>query len=296
MNKIIMCPKCEWKPAGDELWTCSCGHRWHTFDTKGICPKCKKDWQTTTCLACHSKFIKAKWYHTEEDAKLIISTFDPVLRARKLRIENSLQKLGIDKLRFGYHEYLAFDSETWQDPKTVGKRMLIFYYLSLNSKFSIRKKKLISWFKSEGIWEELSTEEKKYLQSFLPQIKQRKEYSWYVENAITLAWALGIVKEISLPINTVTTNHVKELKNGIPSCGESISDFLEKLSYRDQEEIFEENILNEALTGYFRDAFFRGTPTENSVNKGVSLTRHMSLNWLRKFMGIKEWEYTDGST
>lgn len=45
----IACPKCAWEPAPHHLWSCTCGHSWHTFDTIGRCPKCSKQWTETQC-------------------------------------------------------------------------------------------------------------------------------------------------------------------------------------------------------------------------------------------------------
>ncbi|MEO1437869.1 MAG: hypothetical protein AAFV80_20175 [Bacteroidota bacterium] len=35
------------------MWSCSCGHRWHTFDTAGKCPSCGLQWEYTDCLMIH---------------------------------------------------------------------------------------------------------------------------------------------------------------------------------------------------------------------------------------------------
>ena len=49
----IACPKCEWEPSPSDQWSCSCGHSWHTFDTGGVCPSCKKHWENTQCLGAY---------------------------------------------------------------------------------------------------------------------------------------------------------------------------------------------------------------------------------------------------
>jgi len=36
----IRCPLCGWSPRKEDLWSCSCGHVWNTFDTGGVCPAC----------------------------------------------------------------------------------------------------------------------------------------------------------------------------------------------------------------------------------------------------------------
>lgn len=43
----IRCPLCGWSPRKDDLWSCSCGHEWNTFDTGGVCPACLHQWTST---------------------------------------------------------------------------------------------------------------------------------------------------------------------------------------------------------------------------------------------------------
>jgi len=43
----IRCPLCGWSPRKDDLWSCTCGHEWNTFDTGGVCPACLHQWTET---------------------------------------------------------------------------------------------------------------------------------------------------------------------------------------------------------------------------------------------------------
>src|ERR1035438_4708341 len=48
----IRCPLCGWSPREEDLWSCTCGHMWNTFDTGGVCPACLHQWPSTQCLSC----------------------------------------------------------------------------------------------------------------------------------------------------------------------------------------------------------------------------------------------------
>jgi hypothetical protein len=56
------CPECQWIPLPSDTWTCTCGHRWNTFKTKGRCPDCDKLWDTTWCQKCKQPSPHAEWY------------------------------------------------------------------------------------------------------------------------------------------------------------------------------------------------------------------------------------------
>ena len=58
----IRCPKCRWVPIQKARWSCKCGHRWNTFETRGICPCCQYQWEVTQCPGCHESSRHADWY------------------------------------------------------------------------------------------------------------------------------------------------------------------------------------------------------------------------------------------
>lgn len=58
----IQCPRCHWKPGPDDVWSCTCGHSWNTFDTHGRCPSCGKQWMETQCPHCGEWSPHEAWY------------------------------------------------------------------------------------------------------------------------------------------------------------------------------------------------------------------------------------------
>lgn len=66
----IRCPKCQWEPKPHDTWCCApgCGHVWNTFQTRGTCPGCNKQWTDTACLRCGAWSRHEDWYEeTDED-------------------------------------------------------------------------------------------------------------------------------------------------------------------------------------------------------------------------------------
>lgn len=58
----VRCPACHWQPSPDDTWACDCGCEWHTFETRGVCPDCDREWEQTGCLACEESSPHALWY------------------------------------------------------------------------------------------------------------------------------------------------------------------------------------------------------------------------------------------
>jgi hypothetical protein len=61
----IRCPRCGWRPRKADRWSCSCMCSWNTFETFGVCPKCKTQWHNTQCFSCHQWSPHKDWYTPE---------------------------------------------------------------------------------------------------------------------------------------------------------------------------------------------------------------------------------------
>lgn len=63
----IYCPRCAWVPGPHDEWMCrpGCGTVWNTFETRGRCPGCRKQWLVTVCLASFVSSLHRDWYHDE---------------------------------------------------------------------------------------------------------------------------------------------------------------------------------------------------------------------------------------
>ncbi len=61
------CPLCRWRPTASDRWDCTCGHRWNTFSTRGLCPSCDHQWTQTACPSCRQFSPHADWYDAPGD-------------------------------------------------------------------------------------------------------------------------------------------------------------------------------------------------------------------------------------
>jgi hypothetical protein len=218
------------------------------------------------------------------------------LKEGKERLENRLAALGIKGANITYLPYLDYSTAEFQQPYDAGCRMLILYGLVFAVQNMEARPNLIQWFQHEGLWEQVSETERAFLVEADPEQKQFSRLSWGLEGALALGWALGLIQRLPEPTRTATDEELDAFFAALPALGDEIEVFLSSLTYRDLSEVFEENLVNELATGYFRDLLFNAQPDATRINRMVSFERHKTLNWLRQFSGIADWDNTDTST
>lgn len=299
---IIQCTTCEWKPDGEKHWACSCEHKWNTFMTKGKCPKCKTKWENTRCPACGKSTTHSKWYKTKEEIELIEKSGNQELRAKKKRLESRLIDYGIKNYRVSHLPYLNHSNNKFLSAYDAGCRMMILYAVSFYCHNLDERENIVQWLKDEKIWDKVSPNEKEILVSTNLDEDTLMDLSWKIESAITLGWCLKKVKSLPRLDNDKNEKEIEEFQLNVPELGGSLVLFLNNLEYRNLDEIYEENLLNELATTYFRDLMFNGKKDKTKINRFTSFERHQVLNWLRTtYPDVNEvtgelWDETDTST
>ncbi|MEX6690664.1 DUF4272 domain-containing protein [Danxiaibacter flavus] len=225
-----------------------------------------------------------------------MTTLKETLQGRKKRIEHKLRMHGISDTSITFLRYLMFDNKAFATPYEVGCRIMILYAIVYAVEEPAKKDGIANWLKNENIWQHIGYKEAEYLEGAEANQEQLNEFSWQLEAAYILAWSLNLVKELPSPSSSATDMQLEDFFGNVAPLGGSIQDFLNNLSYRNPEEIFEENIFYELTTSYFRDLLFNGKEDTTDIDRTAAFERHKALNWLRRFMDIKEWEETDTST
>jgi hypothetical protein len=289
----IECPKCGWEPNGYAYWGCTCGHLWNTFETKAKCPACSVQWQDTSCPGCGHSSKHELWYTSSEQQDLI-ATDHSDLRKRKEIIENKLIAYGIKNSRISYLPYLEFSEEDFQTPYEVGCRILILWAVSYVAGNLDEKDVVESWLKTNVLWDKVSEYEKRLFEGEVSQTILIN-FSWRIEAVIVLSWVVNLIKDLPALDSQISDNDLDELMAKLP-IDENPDSFLSTLTFRNKEEIFIENIINEMITSYLRNLMFSDKKAQLAINSAISFERHYALNWVRKFSEISDWDDTDTST
>jgi hypothetical protein len=296
-NKLtIQCPKCEWRPDGKAYWQCSCDHTWDTFKTAGKCPKCSKQWETTYCPGCGDSPNHKDWYFTKEQLQLIEDSGDPALRAKKKWIERQLNDYGIKTRRISHVPYLDHKVENYRSASEAGIRMIILSAVSWTVHDLDFRAGIIKWLKEEKLWDHVSANERSFLLSESPDERMKIDMSWCIEDAYVLGWCLNKVKYLSRVDFKNDKAQEDEFVENLPAFGEPLGSYLHNLELRDLAEIHRENLLNELISSHFRDLHMSGEKDKTKIDVAVSFQRHRTLNWLRRFMDVEDWDETLTST
>ena len=296
MTLVIECPVCNWQPDKNASWRCSCGHSWNTFETKGECPKCNTQWQTTGCPSCGSSSPHNNWYVNNKTSTTADTDEISELTGRKEKLEARLILLGIRDYKVSYLPYMDFTKEDFQNPYDVGCRLIILYAVSYSVHNLDDRPQIIGWLKKENLWDKLSNNEKDFLNVPIPDENILLDLSWKLESSLLLGWLLNLFDNIHDITIEETEEEMEIFEKNIPELGGATKDFLNNLRFRRLEEIYEETLLNELVTTYFRDLHFNSKPDETHINRMISFERHQTLNWVRRFQGIDDWDNTDTST
>lgn len=188
----IACPKCGWEPDGYRHWICSCGCKWNTFDTKGKCPDCGKQWKDTHCPRCGHPSEHEAWYHLIAETEQPFGEDQIELRRRKEIIETKLSDYGLKSQKISYLPYLELPGEEFQTPYEVGCRILVLWAISYVAGRLDEKEEIESWLIRTALWEKVTERERKLFTDDLPQ-KVLINFSWRIEAAIVLCWAVNLL-------------------------------------------------------------------------------------------------------
>lgn len=212
------------------------------------------------------------------------------LMLRKHRLEDRLARHGILGYPISHLPYLEFNEQEFATPYSAGCRMLILYGVAYAASEPDDREGIKQWLLREGLWAHVSPNEREFLDGKVVDPQRLIDLSWEGECAYILAWALDLIEDTPSPTEQVSEEELDAFAAAVPELGTRTQDFLENLSYRNTTEIFDENLFHELATTYFRDRMFSGEENTSTIDLDVAFLRHQALNWLRRFMGVEEWD------
>lgn len=145
--------------------------------------------------------------------------------------------------------------------------------------------KILSWLKSEGLWDDTSPKERSFLQSKKPTNKQLINASWRVEALYLLLWALRLIPSLDVGKTPSEQFRLTEL---LPFMGPT-SEFINNSELRREDEIYELNEKIYEAHWAVRDARINSKSSPKDIDPGVIMERHYGINWLMGYCG-QSWD------
>jgi hypothetical protein len=144
---------------------------------------------------------------------------------------------------------------------------------------------IVKWFKEQGIWKDVTDQEKKFVLNAEPAAIEQIQIRWKQEAEWTLLWIIGKVESLGLPTRCCDTRRlVDEI---IPALDSDISDFVGRANLREPGALLAEDDRTYDLWCYALAAQRTGQALPTDLNLSVLRERRYAFEWLD---GNQEWD------
>ncbi len=97
------------------------------------------------------------------------------------------------------------------------------------------REEIIDWLKEENLWQEVSSNERRFLETENPIKKAQVKYSWYAECVYLIGWALGLESALLPPCEQASAGNILDQ---IPAPNEATGTFIASVKLRKTDEIY----------------------------------------------------------
>jgi hypothetical protein len=150
---------------------------------------------------------------------------------------------------------------------------------------NVEAEPIVTWFKEQGIWKEVTIQEKKFILNGNPTEREQNQFRWKQEAEWTLLWMIGKVESLGLPTRCCDTRRmVDEI---IPALGSDISDFVGEAKLRTPGALLAEDDRTYNLWCYALAAQRKGEALPADLNLSVLRERRYAFEWMD---GNQEWD------
>lgn len=193
---------------------------------------------------------------------------------RKTQTETLLKSLNIPV----YPELPLIEEEAEAKVRTaqdIAKRILVLIYLNVASEDEAAKVEIVSFLKSQKLWQHASPEEKLLFEKPRLNEKESISISWQTEAIKLLLWCIYKIDTVDLPTKEAEISTILEV---IPEFMDDPTEFIEEASVRDIPELLDMSDflfrLHSAVAEEEDDAKL------GEINPGIVFERHIAINWV----------------
>lgn len=203
---------------------------------------------------------------------------------RKKETEKLLRSLDIP-----YIDHLPLVEEenevSIRTAQEIAERILILVYLAYASEVPDQKESVISFLKTNSLWDKVSPDEKKlFLKDGLTS-QDVVNISWRTEAVWLLLWTINKVDTLSLPTEQV---EIPEILSRLPEFLTNPNEFIQTAIVRPTTEILDLSDLLYRLHWATRDADLNNKPMPANLSLSIIMERHYAINWVTYY--ADEWD------
>jgi hypothetical protein len=171
-----------------------------------------------------------------------------------------------------------------RQPEEIARRALTLAAV-VSCAFGTPKPDVGAWLKSENLWDELSPEEKAYMEGNGSE-KQDVQFSWRIEALVPLLWAINKIDTLPGLDSECDT---EPLKAAVVWPPDSTKEYISSATIRGEDEISTEYEKVYDAHWEVRDAQLNDKDVPEQFNAGVVQERHHGFNWVIGYMQ-QDWD------
>lgn len=151
--------------------------------------------------------------------------------------------------------------------------------------YGIEAKPVITWFQEQGIWNEVTPQERVFILASGHTESELLRFRWKQEAEWALLWMIRQVESLGLPTHCCDTRRlVDEI---IPALGDDLQTFIGQSELRSPGALLAEDDRTYDLWCYALAVQHRGESLPSDLNLGVLRERRYAFEWMD---GNQEWD------
>jgi Domain of unknown function (DUF4272) len=159
----------------------------------------------------------------------------------------------------------------------VARRSLALFAV-VGRALGVPRDEIISWLRTEDLWDALTPHEAAYLEQTHPPRKAQIDFGWQSERLIVLLWALGRVQELP---DSATQCDTSVFKVVLPPFARTATQaFVAQAALIDEERLWKQAELYLDEHWKARDAKLHERSMPPGIDIEIAQERHHAINWI----------------
>jgi hypothetical protein len=173
------------------------------------------------------------------------------------------------------------NNDTPRSPDQIARRAIALH-CAIAAARGVSKLDISEWLQKEGLWEELTPRELRFMKQEENPGKEVSQMTWFVEAQVALLWAIQKINALPPVTDKCDT---KPVVDAMPGLFQPTKAFIESSSLRDPTELRREEEELYDVRCELAKILRNGKPPPGSPDEHVAFFRHYGLSWVVGYCG-----------